>query len=166
MVPPEQFLSIRCVSCRMQRYFTMMKRPIELKNQLMQQIKNGPAASIPTPPPVSTPPVVATTRSCAGNGASIRHREKYIDRSLTQRELDFLYRTSTINGTRYLPWNESDAFDFKETQPFKDDYDYHLSEKHLKHGCYFEYPENMFRKPEVIKGSLDPLAIQQVGIFP
>lgn len=102
---------------------------------------------VPRVPLITTLPSVANVTPYSVNGAKERRKEKYIDRNLTQSEVDFLRRTSTINGTDYLPWMEEDAFDFNDKAVFNDPFDYHVAEKHLKRGCYFEYPSNMFGNP-------------------
>lgn len=135
---------------------------VAITNAPSEYITQQPDNNVPRVP-LSTPlPGVVNATVYSTNGVKEKPREKYIDRRLTKSEKDFLFRTSTINGTEFPPWFEEDAFDFKDKSVFKDPFDYHVAEKHLKRGCYFEYPENMFGKPEVIKGKLDPFCVQQV----
>lgn len=96
---------------------------------------------------------------------SVKKKESYIDRPLSQNERYIIMNTSVINGIEFFPWFDSDANDFDSSQPFQDPYDYELPNKLREKGCYFSDPVSAFGNISIINWPLNPFCIRQVWLL-
>lgn len=165
-------------------YSGLLKRPMEIQRRLQRQL-----ITLPSVQPVQVTAVTASARNGTVNPIStpsasiavepasssvtphlrvppvcaMKKRESYIDRPLSTHELFILKRTSVINGNRFVPWMDKDALDF-DSQPFLDDFDYHMKPEFIKRGCCFVAPSKLSDDPTIIKYPLDPFVVQQHNV--
>ena len=139
--------------------------------QLPSPSPNKPAYQLPLPPPprhsaaqtIKEPRPVSTQAQQAGKQQPTNPRESYIDRKLTAAELEILWRTSTINGTEFLPWNASDSV-ITDTMPFTDSYDYNLIDQQKQKGGHFIQPMEKYQSCSVVNYPIDPNCVRQNAV--
>ena len=111
-----------------------------------------------------TEPIPSPIRSSQPRGQQpAKSKESYIDRGLTSAELDILRRTSTINGTVFLPWDSSDS-NITDVAPFADPYDYNLTNRQKQRGGHFIQPMEKYSSCCVVNYPIDPNCVRQNSV--